>query len=809
MASPSSRPQPQSEPSAEPPVGAAPVELRVHGVSGTPAEEILDRHIIGQVAGDSGAGFFRPRSEYGATHGPGGARLEAYRWGNLTAGAAARAFWLLLLPFSLANMPMWMRPPATGAGRRLVHGLSRIFALTMSATLTLAAVGIFLDLIAWQCAEPTSACRSSNSGLGWFFTGYFAPTNRRLALATIGPIVLVALLWFLARRTWARYEAYGLPDRNPDGDGLADPTFWSGRDQVGRLRDLHIAFMFTVIDAVLLGVLITHDRATDGLGPQSAISADRLATIGVVLASVAGAIGLATLILLLIPPVVDRNSTSRGAEAATAGVRWLALLLTVGTLAFAVVPRADWHSVGPLPGYAAIVTDLFALQAALLALLLLITAVQRRLCPDALLGGFGAPIVASIGLGSGAALSAGVSYRVADLLDGAAVPSPATFGSRPQSLGLQPPISYQWAAAGFVLMVAVVIATVLWVLLVTLPAQRRRAGGETDADYPGGRARDPRRARAIDTAIAGAGLTDHALRPFAVGWTVLAGCGAAATGLALSGIGPVQLADSGTRTAQVLSVLTNLGTYLISLSVLLLVLVGVQTYRNGRVRRTVGIIWDLATFWPRAAHPLAPPCYAERVVPELVHRATWLASEPPGVILSGHSQGSVLVAATVLQLPPRVRQRTALLTYGSPLRRIYARAFPTYFNDDVLAKMAAAVDGPIGSAPQHPTTSVAAPPAPRTAPDSPRRGPRWINLWRRTDPIGGPLGGQLADGDRRLPDPVSFDAPPHDRVAPGMRAHSGYQATDEFRAAVTELRERLSAGANTDGVSTGGVPARP
>jgi hypothetical protein len=43
-------------------------------------------------------------------------------------------------------------------GRRMVHGLVRIFCLTMSATLTLAAVGIALDLVAWQCADPGSVC---------------------------------------------------------------------------------------------------------------------------------------------------------------------------------------------------------------------------------------------------------------------------------------------------------------------------------------------------------------------------------------------------------------------------------------------------------------------------------------------------------------------------------------------------------------------------------------------------------------------------------------------------------------------------
>src|SRR5262245_29249566 len=223
--------------------GTPPTELRVHGVSGTPAEEMLDRAIIGQVAGDSGAGFFRPRSEYGATRGPGGALLEAYRWGNLTAGAAARAFWLLLLPFTLVNVSLWLRPPAVGLGRAVVHVLCRVFALTLSATFTLAMVGVSLDLIAWQCPQYKDACMNQHSWISGVFSGQLAQTGRRLAIATVGPILLVALLWFLARRTWGKYESYQLDRAAPQGDGLATPTFWDGKQQVSRLRILHIATM--------------------------------------------------------------------------------------------------------------------------------------------------------------------------------------------------------------------------------------------------------------------------------------------------------------------------------------------------------------------------------------------------------------------------------------------------------------------------------------------------------------------------------------------------------------------------------------
>ena len=165
-------------------------------------------------------------------------------------------------------------------------------------------------------------------------------------------------------------------------------------------------------------------------------------------------------------------------------------------------------------------------------------------------------------------------------------------------------------------------------------------------------------------------------------------------------------------------------------------------------------------------------------------------------MLSGHSQGSVLAVATVLQMPQQARDGTALLTYGSPLRRLYARAFPTYFNETVLAQVGRALADPDGQ-------------------------PRWTNLWRRTDPIGGHvdtegLGGRALgrakvpgalaaqDGadpagriahcaDVRLVDPVGFDPEPGDMVAPVIQGHSNYQISPGFAEAVKGLNDRLPA----------------
>ncbi|MFG3299301.1 hypothetical protein [Micromonospora chersina] len=102
-------------------------------------------------------------------------------------------------------------------------------------------------------------------------------------------------------------------------------------------------------------------------------------------------------------------------------------------------------------------------------------------------------------------------------------------------------------------------------------------------------------------------------------------------------------------------------------------------------------------------------------MPELTRRITYLTGQGHPVLLAGHSHGSVLLAATVLQLPPQVCERVALPTYGSPLCRLHARWFPAYVHRGVLQEIGQRIDW------------------------------RWINLWRESDPRFGEAVSELAD----------------------------------------------------------------
>jgi hypothetical protein len=74
-------------------------EIRVHGVSGTPPEDLLQIQPLRQVDGDDTARFLR-RSQ--ARQEP--PVREAFHWGSMTSGSVSKALWLLLAPFGVLNL---------------------------------------------------------------------------------------------------------------------------------------------------------------------------------------------------------------------------------------------------------------------------------------------------------------------------------------------------------------------------------------------------------------------------------------------------------------------------------------------------------------------------------------------------------------------------------------------------------------------------------------------------------------------------------------------------------------------------------
>ncbi|HIX00460.1 MAG TPA: hypothetical protein H9871_09995, partial [Candidatus Nesterenkonia stercoripullorum] len=135
-----------------------------------------------------------------------------------------------------------------------------------------------------------------------------------------------------------------------------------------------------------------------------------------------------------------------------------------------------------------------------------------------------------------------------------------------------------------------------------------------------------------------------------------------------------------------------------------------STWHKG-LRRGVGIIWDVLTFWPRRFHPMAIRPYTERAVPECRARIVRHTEGREGLLISAHSQGAVIAFAALAALPPEQIRRSALLSYGNPLRTLYAQVFPAYLGaldqQRLLGNLAAG-------------------------------GGQWINLYRLTDAIGGP-----------------------------------------------------------------------
>ncbi|MEW2414385.1 hypothetical protein AB0953_11765 [Streptomyces sp. NPDC046866] len=757
------------------------LELRVHGVHGASPEELLDDPRTVRVTGDATAAVFRRAADADAESHPeryaGRPVVEAYCWSRLTSGNGSRALWLLLLPFMVVNLAHWARPavPDGAPPPRAVRTygvLVRILALSLTLLLIAAACEVALDLLAWQCAG-SPACAGSRSWPGFAQPGrWWGQPGRRLALAALLPAALTGLLWFLSNRTWSAYESQTPPADAAapaeDTPALGRPGFWYGRRIVARLRAAHTAAGLLTVAAAVALPAARHDRSAGTPGLEAFGWAVEF---------------LLTLAAAAVAWVVCRRGRTEARpdhRLDRAAVTWLpatALALLVTALVYACWSRPGWTSSGRLPGDFAF--GLLMLGQGCCTLLLAVVALRlHRLAPDpqTALSGLGGPAIALLGCALGGVMTGGVAQRVADWLDvtgtgaagAAAVPAP--------------PVLLSWQAAVLppLLLVLALLAAAFAVR--TLLARRRIAAGVA-AEYPG-ESPDEDRSRRIAGARAAAALTDSApwFVAAASGTTLLLGAGALA-GAWLTGQVPGEAArgahpllEAAARSAQ------DAGSWLIGVGFLLLVTWGRRAYRDPAARRTIGVLWDVGTFWPRAAHPFAPPCYAERAVPDLTWRMTgWTGRTGGRLVISGHSQGSVLAAAAVWQLPPHVRRRVALLTYGSPLRRLYGRWFPAYFGPAPLLALHRQVDC-------------------------------WRNLWRATDPIGGPVAADPAEDVDLGPlaDPLAYGRSTRHPLPAPVLGHFDYQADPAFAAERDALLARLAGPpAPPDGQEQQARPGRP
>lgn len=767
--------QPPDAAASAPPPGLN-LELLVHGVGGTTPQEMLGDPSVARVTGDHTAAVYRRTDDVDAERRPADYAdrpiPEAYSWANLTSGNGARALWLILLPFMVVNLAHWMRPASDG--RRLavrIHGtLVRLVALSLTVLLVAAACEVALDLVAWQCAGAP-ACTGEHSWLGFMAAhpagapgrpGWWSQPGRRLALAAVVPAALTALLWWLSHRTWSAYESQrplrrpvdesdDEPDDPANRPALCLPGFWYGKRLVARLRAAHTAAGLLTVAAGLAATTARHDR-TPGGSPA-------LEAAGMLLEALLLAGGLWVVYVVCRR---GRKETEQDDAADRFTVRALPVAsaaLTLLAAVYAAWSRPGWQTTGAgLPGNETFGVLAVAQGASVVALAVLgVVLYRRRPVPRTALRGLAGAAVAMLACALGGVMTGGVAQRVGDWLDG-----PGTPGRAGGDI-TGPPIILTWQASAIPVLLGVVLILLGWAAS-RLARQGRTLVPDVERGYPGVLP-DPTRSRRIAAVIARAGLTDSA--PRLVGTvsavTLLLG-GVAVLGTQLTGEVPGRAADGLPAVVEGFAdTVQALGSWLIGFAFVLFLACGRRAYRDPSARRTVGILWDVGTFWPRAAHPFAPPCYAERAVPDLAWRmATWTEQTGGRLVISGHSQGSVLAAAAVWHLDPVSRGEVAMLTYGSPLERLYGRWFPAYFGPDQLRQL-------------H------------------RQMNCWRNLWRLTDPIGGPVRLHLSDEpevDRGpLLDPLEYGRTLAQPLPAPILGHGEYQADPAF----DEERDRLLA----------------
>ena len=760
------------------------VSLRVPGVDFPLPEDVLDTRTVEQVDDVTARGeLWRLRTPPKVNYTP-----EVYMWG-FRSTATGRALWLLLLPFTLLNVAYWARPArprglVSWAADASIGIVCRLLSLTLTAALMLGVAGVTMDLIGWQCLSAQTSCAQAWPQPFNLIAEPSMTPGQWLAAGALVPLGLLALLWFVSYRGWRKYERR--VDFDPAVDELVAGRFWhGGREWVQRLRAVHVMVGMVVIDAALIYPAVSADQHSHRPLKDIGLILAALMVLGV-FAAIVGTVaplplgrpdvrvardGLALKILrrhrwlrnglrahTWLADRLDHRlaRARRGARAAGATVTkatWLAAWGTVGVtvacLFYSITPRTGSPPTGQLPGFGDGVAIMSCIQTALLVALGLSVIPlcwnargSRRLAWR----GFAAPIIATTATMLAVAEAAGLLYFSA-LSIGQLEISGETRAWLPA-----PPYPYEWAGLAF----AVAIGAALAALAAAAVAwQLEMRSGRQLTDLRDRRLRDqhPETAQTLDRAHARGQLVEHAMRLILVIFVPVAAVSLIGVICSAAGWGPADLLPSQ-------KTLTNLGAWSIGLVALTFVVLAVRANSTTPGQRLVSAVYAMATFWPRAAHPFGAPAHGPRAVADIILRVATLTNQGHGVVLAGHSHGSILAATAVRYLPASALRRTALLTSACPITRLVEPLFAAFCDQQTCSAVAESLTG--------------------------EHGGRWINLFRVTDPIGGPIAHESDIGsvDRLAPDP-----PDHElgNAEPTIRGHGAFLHDPAHRAAHDHL----------------------
>jgi hypothetical protein len=764
------------------PLDAQVTELRIHGVGGTTPDVLLDDLAAQQVGGDHVAGFYRTNDlTTPTTEGEVNRHVEAYSWGGLTSRSSARVLWLLLLPFMLANLAGWMYRGSVD-DHRAPHGIrfachrvaSGLACLALTVNTVLVVVLIAPDLLAYQATRAGLAGRWWLWPLNW--TWVRGHGERPLVIGFAAVAVVILLLVALAVRTQSRYEAVrppwrldadGNPPKRPRASaadrGIAHRDFWDSALAVRRMTGAHVG---AAVGFLAVTFAITARAAA--AGPPHGLVWWWLAII-----AGGGVLAVATAVVVgdhwaehigPFPFLSDRGPRMALHAVAPAGLVFAAV--------FAFQQPRMRTDPGTLPGLDRITGDTYLALGSAIVLMMLVGLTGlfvTRTKADGLFGGPAVTMVLAAGLLNSMLL--GALFVVGHSL------GPLHSDAHPTKQVINVPVDIGWAAPGLGLaLIAAVLGYAIAQVLRLLFGRGVPDDVRADlADYRSELAGSwpsttPDRTWAVGMVSRTPGADDPLpdLPENRKAWRMKLKR-AYWFGHVRASAGPLLLLITGLQAAFVIVIVAarpaipNAGygangalgkTAVLAATVLLIgVMLLVRSgWRHPNERKKIGVLWDVGTFWPRSHHPLAPPSYAERAVPDFQRRIWRLNDHGAPVLVVAHSQGTVLAAAALIQQGCRAKQGSiGLTTFGAPLTRLYGWAFPGYFNAEVLSQIG------------------------ETVPDSSNI-VCWRNFYYPTDPIGGEVVGLPSDPilrNDRLRDPALawriYGDP-----APAPGGHSGY-----------------------------------